>query len=203
MQRWYFPVLGMCLLAPAGAALAAEPMPDLEQANAAYRRALQADLAARPEPPSPVAASLLQAMKIDAVQGCQTDDANAGAVACIVAVDAGLRRGYQAYRFSRDGAEWTVLLDPDAAAPAPTLAQAQVLIRRRLGEDGARQSDPALRAQFEQAAAQATVTSLRACELDRDDGTVACDLRLRLPGEEPSARQDFELRGDTWSLPAR
>lgn len=198
MQHWYPHALLACLLCPVGTALATDAMPDVEQANAAYRRALEADVAARPKPPSPLAAALLEGMRIEAVQGCQPADA--GSVTCIVRLDAGMRRGFQAYRFRRDNAAWALTIDPDTATPAPSLAQAQALVRQGLGEDGARQSDPARRAAFEQAAHEATVISLQACELDRDDGSVECDLRLRLPDSEPSARQGFELRGGTWRL---
>src|SRR5688572_13547293 len=67
-------VLAIALLGATGGAFAADAMPDVAQANAAYRRALEADIRAKSEPPSPVSASLLAAMKIDAVQGCQRVD---------------------------------------------------------------------------------------------------------------------------------
>lgn len=192
-------VVAIALLGATGGAFAADAMPDVAQANAAYRRALEADIRAKSEPPSPVSASLLAAMKIDAVQGCQRVDADF--VACIVAVDAGMRRGYQAYRFGRDGSAWTLANSVDAAIPAPSLADAQGLIRQRLGEDGARQQDPARKAEFERAAAEATVSAMNACELDSDSGAVECEVRLRLPdGSEPSAKQRFQLSGSAWSL---
>lgn len=192
-------VITVALLGAAGAAFAADAMPDLEQANAAYRRALEADIRAKSAAPSPVAASLLASMKIDAVQGCQRVDADV--VACIVRVDAGLRRGYQAYRFGHDGSAWTLANRVDAAIPAPSLAEAQRLIRQRLGEEGARQQDPARKAEFERAAVEATVSAMNSCGLDDDTGVVECDVRLRLPdGSEPSATQRFQLNGSVWSL---
>lgn len=191
--------LAIALLGAAGAAFAADAMPDVEQANAAYRRALEADVRAKSAPPSLVSASLLAAMKIDAVQGCQRVDPDF--VACIVSVDAGMRRGYQAYRFSHDGATWTLANSVEAAIPAPRMAEAQGLIRQRLGEEGARQQDPARKAEFERAAAEATVTAMNSCELDDDSGAVECEVRLRLPdGSEPSATQRFQLNGSVWSL---
>lgn len=192
-------VVAIALLGATGGAFAADAMPDVAQANAAYRRALETDIRAKSEPPSPVSASLLAAMKIDAVQGCQRVDADF--VACIVAVDAGMRRGYQAYRFGRDGLTWTLANSVEAAIPAPSLADAQGLIRQRLGEDGARQQDPARKAEFERAAAEATVSAMNSCELDSDSGAVECEVRLRLPdGSEPSAKQRFQLNASTWSL---
>lgn len=192
-------VLAIALLGAAGAAFAGDAMPDVEQANAAYRRALEADIRAKSEPPSPVAASLLAAMKIDAVQGCQRVDADY--LACIVAVDAGMRRGYQSYRFGHDGSAWTLANSVEAAIPAPSRAEAQRLIRQRLGEDGARQPDPVRKAEFERAAVEATVSAMNSCELDDDSGAVECEVRLRLPdGSEPSATQRFQLNGSAWSL---
>lgn len=191
--------LAVALLGAAGAAFAADAMPDVEQANAAYRRALEADIRAKSEPPSPVSASLLAAMKIDAVQGCQRIDA--GYLACIVSVDAGMRRGYQAYRFGHDGSVWTLVNSVEAAIPAPSVADAQRLISQRLGEEGARQQDPARKAEFERAAAEATVSAMKSCELDSDSGAVGCEVWLRLPdGSEPSANQRFQLNGSVWSL---
>ncbi|MBW8809819.1 MAG: hypothetical protein JF591_13505, partial [Lysobacter sp.] len=134
-----------------------------------------------------------------AVQGCQRVDADY--IACIVGVDAGMRRGYQAYRFAHDGSVWTLANSVDAAIPAPSLADAQRLVRRRLGEEGARQQDPARKAEFERAAAEATVSAMNSCELDDDSGAVECTVRLRLPdGSEPSATQRFQLNGSAWSL---
>lgn len=93
--------------------LALDAAPSAEQANAAYRRALEVELRkeAAKASPSPLVATLLESMKLAAVQGCRALDAERSA--CIVELDSPMRAGYEALRFRRDGADWQVLAEPD------------------------------------------------------------------------------------------
>lgn len=194
--------LRRCLLAltmSLPVAASAADLPSVEQAHAAYRRAIEADLAQiGPGASSPLSAMLLESMKIRAVQGCQP---LAGArLACIVQIDAGARSGYQAYPFEPDGAQWRISERKDIPAPAPDLAQAQQLFRERLAGEGERQTDEKTRKLFAQAATAAVIATMDRCELDRDSGAVECQASMALPDGKHSGPLRFELNARQWTL---
>lgn len=181
--------------------LALDAAPSTEQANAAYRRALEVELRkeAAKASPSPLVATLLESMKLAAVQGCRTLDAER--TACIVELDSPMRAGYEALRFRRDGADWQVLAEPDTPPPQPDIAQAQALVREHLAQLAGRQQDPDSAAEYREYAASLTVSSLEACRLDRDSGAVECDAQLHTPGQGRGSKPlRFELKGASWSL---
>lgn len=180
-------------------AAAAADLPSVEQANAAYRQAIEADSAKHPAASSsPLGAALLASMRIRAVQGCQP--LHGAHWVCIVQVDVGARSGYQAYAFESHGAHWRISERKDIPAPTPSLAQAQQLFRERLRGEGEQQPTPQDRALFAQAAASAVVETLEECELDRDSGAVECRSRIELPDGKNTGHLRFMLNAQQWTL---
>ncbi|MBT2747725.1 MULTISPECIES: hypothetical protein [unclassified Lysobacter] len=178
-------------------ALASDAAPDTEQANAAYRRALDAQTQAGTA--SPLMRSMLDSMKIAAVQGCQRVDAEQ--TACIVKLDAPMRDGYQAYRFRAEGKDWRIVQDADTPAPQPTLARAQELVRAHLTGLAAHNADPKKAEEFRRFAAGLNMTALNSCQLDRDSGAVECDGHWDSASEGKGSKPlRFGLNSADWSL---
>lgn len=184
----------LCLWLPLAAAAAPAP-PTLDQAIAAQRAALAAE--------SPAATALGQALtesiRLKELRLC--GPLHEDRVDCIVRLESGLGGAYQTYRFRlRDGA-WTLLPLADLAPPAPTPAQAQALLRADLLVRAPRLDKAEQRARYERAAASLVVSALEACELDRDEGLVACDVAMRLPEGDDQATLRFAAQADGgWRL---
>ena len=179
-------------------ALASDAAPDTEQANAAYRRALDAQTRERAGTTSPLMRSMLDSMKIAAVQGCQRVDAEQ--TACIVKLDAPMREGYQAYRFRADGKDWRIVQDADTPAPQPTLARAQELVREHLNGLAAQNPDRKKAEEFRRFAAGLSMTALSSCQLDRDSGAVECDGQWDSSEGKGGKPLRFGLNAADWSL---
>lgn len=182
-------------------ALAIEAAPSTEQANAAYRRSLNAELRREgaKATPSPMVQTLLESMKIAAVQGCQGIDPER--TACIVELDSPMGDGYEAYRFRRDGADWQIVEEQDTPPPQPDIAQVQALLRAHLAELAGQQKAPKDEAEFRAFATSLTVTALESCQLDRDTGALECDAQLHTPSQGKGSKPlRFELKEATWSL---
>jgi hypothetical protein len=191
----------LALLSASTVALADDAAPNTEQANAAYRRALDAKTAkdAGKGSVSPLMQTMLESMKIVAVQGCQRLDAEQ--TTCVVKLDSPMRDGYQAYRFRHDGADWRIVEEPDIQAPQPTLARAQALVREHVTQLATQKTDPKEVAEFRQFAASLTMTALNACQLDRDSGALECDAQWETPSEGKGSKPvRFGLNGADWSL---
>lgn len=182
-------------------ALALDAAPSTEQANAAYRRSLDAELRkeAAKASPSPMVQTLLESMKIAAVQGCQPIDPERSA--CIVELDSPMGAGYEAYRFRRDDAGWQMVEEQEAPLPQPDLARVQALVREHLAQLAGQQKSPKDAAEFRAFAASLTVTALESCQLDRDTGALECDAQLHTPSQGKGSKPlRFELKDASWSL---
>ncbi|MGJ7904041.1 hypothetical protein [Lysobacter sp. 1R34A] len=194
-------LLCLVLLCACDAAFAADAAPSLDQARAAFRLGIDAELRrqASKESPSLAAVAMLESMDIAAVQGCQTlDDTR---TTCILKTRGGIGEDYTVLRFRRDGAQWRVVEEKDIDAPQPTLARAQELVRGHLGELAGREQDPKAAAQFREFAATLTVTALESCQLERDSDAVKCHAGLHTPSQGQGSKPlRFRLQGTDWSL---
>lgn len=194
-------LLFLALLSVPGAAFAADAALSLEEANAAFRLAIDAEIGKQASKPSPslVVATMLESMKIAAVQGCQPLDEVQ--TTCILKTEGSIGDDYTALRFRRDGAQWRVVEEKGIDAPQPTLARAQELVREHLIQLGGREQDPKTAAQYKEFAATLTVTALESCQLERDSDAVKCHADLDTPSEGKGSKPlRFRLQGTEWSL---
>jgi hypothetical protein len=191
----------LALLCACGAASAADGLLSLDQARAAFRLGIDAELRkqAGKESPSLLGVAMLQSIDIAAVQGCQAlDDVQ---TTCILKTRGGIGEDYMVLRFRRDGAQWRVVEEKDIDAPQPTLARAQELVRAHLVELAGREQDPKVAAQFKEFAATLTVAALESCRLERDSDAVECHAGLDTPSQGKGAKPlRFRLTGTDWSL---
>lgn len=194
-------LLCLALLCACGAASAADAPLSLDQARAAFRLGIDAELRkqAGKESPSLVAVAMLESMDIAAVQGCQAlDDTR---TTCILKTRGGLGEDYTVLRFRRDGAQWRVVEEKDIDAPQPSLARAQELVRGHLADLAGREQDPKVATQFEEFAATLTVVALESCRLERDSDAVECHAELDTPSQGKGSKPlRFRLQGTDWSL---
>lgn len=194
-------LLFLALLSVPGAAFAAEAALSLEEANTAFRLAIDAEIGKQASKPSPslLVGTLLESMKIAAVQGCQPLDEVQ--TTCILKTEGSIGDDYTALRFRRDGAQWRVVEEKDIDAPQPTLARAQELVREHLIRLGGREQDPKTAAQYRELAASLTVTALESCQLERDSDAVKCHADLDTPSQGKGSKPlRFRLQGTNWSL---
>lgn len=194
-------LLCLALLSAPGAAFAADTALSLDEAKAAFRLAIDAEISkqASKQSPSLLVATMLESMKIAAVQGCQPLDA--AQTTCILRMEGSIGDNYTALRFRRDGAQWRVVEEKDIDAPQPTLARAQELVREHLADLGGQEQDPKAAAQFKEFAATLTVTALESCKLERDSDAVECHAELVTPSQGKGSKPlRFRLQGTDWSL---
>jgi len=194
-------LLSLALLSAPGAAFAADAALSLEEAKAAFRLAIDAEIGKQASKPSPslLVATLLESMKIAAVQGCQPVDELQ--TTCILRIEGRIGDDYTALRFRRDGAQWRVVEEKDIDAPQPALARAQELVRGHLAHLGAREQDPKAAAQLKEFATSLSVTALESCQLERDSDAVKCHAELDTPSQGKGSKPlRFRLQGTDWSL---
>lgn len=181
-----------------GNVFALDAAPTLDQANAALHLALDMEMTER-ESTSPLMEALQESMEITAMQGCQPIDT--AQTTCIVKIEMPMRDGYQPFRFRQDGASWRLVKQADIAAPQPSLARTQELVREHLVGLGSQETDAKRAAEYREFAASLDMTALESCDLDRDSGAVECHGEFHTPGAgQGSKPMRFELRGSTWSL---
>ncbi|MGO1003682.1 hypothetical protein [Lysobacter sp. CA196] len=194
-------LISLALLSAPGAAFATDAAPSLDEAKAAFRLGIDAEIRKQTskESPSLLAVAMLESIRIAAVQGCQAlDEAQ---TTCILRMEGSIGDDYTALRFRRDGAQWHVVEEKDIDAPQPTLARAQELVREHLVHLGGREQDPKVAAQFKEFAATLTVAALESCKLERDNDAVECHADLDTPSQGKGSKPlRFLLRGTEWSL---
>lgn len=180
-------------------ALAADAALSLDQANTALRAALDAERAKAGEPASPLGQALLASLKFSDLLGCQSLDP--AQTTCILKIEAPMRDAYRAFLFRLDGSDWQLVQQSDIAAPQPTLALAQALVREHLDGLGAREADPRRAAEYRDFARALEMTALASCDLDSDSGAVECHGEFRTPGAGKGSKpMRFQLRGTDWAL---
>lgn len=180
-------------------ALAAETALSLDQANTALSAGLDAERAKASEPASPLAQALLDSLRFSELLGCQSQDS--AQTTCIVKIEAPMRDAYRAFLFRLDGSDWQLVQQSDIAAPQPTLARAQALVRGHLEDLGAHEVDPRRAAEYREFALALEMTALASCDLDGDSGAVECHGEFRTPGAGKGSKpMRFQLRGADWTL---
>ncbi|WP_057918598.1 hypothetical protein [Lysobacter antibioticus] len=194
-------LLCLALLSVPGAAFAADAALSLEEAKAAFRLVIDAEIHKHASKPSLslLVATMLESMKIAAVQGCQPVDEVQ--TTCILKIEGSIGDDYTALRFRRDGTQWRVVEEKDIDAPQPTLARAQDLVRGHLSDLASQEQDPKTAAQYKEFATSLTVTALESCRLERDSDAVECHADLDTPSQGKGSKPlRFRLQGTNWSL---
>jgi len=192
------PTLSLLCLSLSLSVAAAPAAPTLDQAVAAQRAALAAESPAA----TPLGQALVDSIRLSELRLC--GPLREAQVDCIVRLESGLGGAYQTYRFRLRDDVWTLLPLADLEPPAPTLAEAQALLRADLRARAPRLDGAEQRARYERAAASLSVSTLAACELDRDEAAVSCDVGMRLPEGDDQATLRFVPQADgTWRLDPR
>lgn len=185
-------VLALALMLPCANAGAAQPaLPSLQQAQAAMHAAFDAELAKRPASDSSRIVAEAFRPQLQALSSCApAEAAPAGGVDCIAMASAGPNARPQLLRFVVKSGQWQVSPRQDLPVPAPSQERVQALLRARIAAQAGSQTDPALRARYQDAARTLEVTQVRNCQLGEERAVIECTVHAgdgRERGEQPMA----------------
>ncbi|MEG0185186.1 MAG: hypothetical protein RR704_17250 [Stenotrophomonas sp.] len=190
ISRHLLRCLAVSALLPCAPGIAAPgALPSLQQAQAAMDHMFDEAIAERPASDSSRLVAESFRPRLQSLSSCAPAQA-ADTVDCIATASAGINTRPQLLRLARVDGAWTLPDQRNVPVPAPPADQVQVLLRARIATEAQQQTDPALRARFEQAASTLQVQQVKNCDVDGERAVIECTVRAgdgSEQGEQPMA----------------
>ncbi len=166
----------LALLSCTAAAADAPALPSLPQVQALMDQMFDEAIAERPASDTSRLLAETLRPRLDSLTSC-APAADSAAVDCIVTSSTGIHPRPQLLRLAWVGGEWTLPGQRDVPMPAPSVEQAQALLRARFAVLATQQIDAGERAAYEQAARISQVHAVRNCDLGREAAVFECTVR--------------------------
>jgi len=166
----------LALLSCTAAAADAPALPSLPQVQALMDQMFDEAIAERPASGTSRLLAETLRPRLDSLTSC-APAADSAAVDCIATSSTGIHPRPQLLRLAWVGGQWTLPDQRDVPMPAPSVEQAQALLRVRFAALATQQTDAGERSAYEQAARITQVHAVRNCDLGREAAVFECTVR--------------------------
>jgi len=166
----------LALLSCTASAADAPALPALPQVQALMDQMFDEAIAERPASDTSRLLAETLRPRLESLTSC-APAADSAAVDCIATSSTGMHPRPQLLRLAWMGGQWTLPGQRDVPMPAPSVEQAQALLRARFAALATQQTDAGERAAYEQAARITRVHAVRNCGLGREAAVFECTVR--------------------------